>query len=116
MFEQLSLLTSGKGLSGFSREDRLYVAIRFMAPVEMVSKLEELSDVQLCWNIKENLFHNRNTAVTAFLNGSNALSLSSTQALLSWKDCNFGKCVPMNGVGRWCSQSLYVQLLARRRL
>ena len=85
-FERLSLPTSGKVLSKFSREDLLYVAIHFMAPVEMVSKLEELSDVQLCWHVKKNFFHNRNTAVTVFLNGGNALSLSSTQALLSWKD------------------------------
>ena len=55
-FERLSLPTSGKVLSKFSREDLLYVAIRFMAPVEMVSKLEELSDVQLCWHVKKNFF------------------------------------------------------------
>ena len=35
---------------------------------------------------RRTFFHNRNTAVTVFLNGGNALSLSSTQALLSWKD------------------------------
>ena len=52
-FERLSLPTSGKVLSNFSREDLLYVAIRFMAPVEMVSQLEKLSDGQLCWHIKK---------------------------------------------------------------
>ena len=55
-FERLSLPTSGKVLSKFSREDLLYVAIRCMAPVEMVAKLEELSDVQLCWHVEKNFF------------------------------------------------------------
>ena len=80
-FERLVLPTSGRSLSEFSRDDLLYVAVRFMAPVEMVSTLEELTDVHLSWHIQENLFHNRNTAVKAFLIGGNTLSQSSTQAL-----------------------------------
>ena len=86
LFERLSLPTSSKSISTFSVKDLLDTAVRYKAPADMMSKLEKLSDDQLCWHVQKNFFHNRNAAVSAFQFADNFLSLSSIQELLSWKD------------------------------
>ena len=86
LFERLSLPTSSKSISTFSVKDLLDTAVRYKAPADMMSKLEKLSDDQLCWHVQKNFFHNRNAAVAAFQFADNFLSLSSIQELLSWKD------------------------------
>ena len=77
--------TSGKVLSNLSRK------IFYMSP--FVSWLlwkwcpsRKSSQTYNFAGTSRRPFHNRNTAVTVFLNRGNALSLSSTQALLSLTD------------------------------
>jgi hypothetical protein len=86
LFERLSLPTSAKRISVLSVDDLKATAVRYNAPAEVMSRLENVSHDTLHEQVRKNFFHNRNTAVAAFLAADDSLSLSSIQGLLSWKD------------------------------
>ena len=85
-FERLALPTSARGLSQWSREELLDVAVRYNCPPAAYEVLEAKATNQVRWHVTKNFHLIRNASIAAFRDGGNALPLSSMQALLSWKD------------------------------
>ena len=85
-FERLALPTSARGLSQWTREELLDVAVRYNCPPAAYEVLETKAENQVRWHVSKNFHLIRRAAIAAFRSGGNALPLSSMQALLSWQD------------------------------
>ena len=85
-FERLALPTSARGLSQWSKEELLDVAVRYNCPPAVYEVLEAKAENQVRWHVSKNFHLIRTASIAAFREGGNALPLSSMQALLSWKD------------------------------
>ena len=85
-FERLALPTSARGLSQWSKEELLDVAVRYNCPPAVYEVLESKAENQVRWHVSKNFHLIRTASIAAFRERGNALPLSSMQALLSWKD------------------------------